>query len=302
MGLRVPSAGPHWEIPAGRHVELPGRGTTFVREIEGPSPDAPAVVLLHGLGATGALNWFSAFRPLAAHFRVVAVDHRGHGRGLRTRRRFRLADCADDVAALADALGIESFIPVGYSMGGPIAQLVWHRHLDRVDGLVLCATSRNFRGRWRERVQFAGLGLLVAGLRVAPRRAVQEVAEQLLIELPDRVDSRWALSELRNHDLRMVLEAAEALGRYTSSDWIGAIDVPVSVVVTADDRLVPARRQVKLAGEIPSAVIHVVDGTHMVAGNDPQRFAETLVEACELVARRSGRHPRRRHPRLRSVG
>lgn len=291
MGLRLPGAARRgWEIPAGRHVELPGRGTTFIREVPGPSDDAPTAVLLHGLGASGALNWFAVFGPLSRHFRVVAIDHRGHARGLRTPRRFRLADCADDVAALADALGLRSIIPVGYSMGGPIAQLVWHRHPDLVDGLVLCATSRNFRGRWRERLQFAGLGLLVAGLRVAPRRAVEEVAEQLSIDVPDE---RWALSELRRHDVRMVLEAAEAIGRFSSREWIADIDVPVSVVVTRDDRLVPARRQVKLAREIPSAVIHVVDGTHLVAGNAPEQFAESVVEACQLVARRSASRPRR---------
>src|SRR4029077_5641554 len=108
----------------------------------------PAVVLLHGWTATGAINWAHCFRPLAERFRVLAIDQRGHGRGIRVPpfRGFRLTDCADDVAALLDALGIERAIIGGYSMGGPVAQLVWRRHADRVTGLVLCATSRNFRG------------------------------------------------------------------------------------------------------------------------------------------------------------
>jgi pimeloyl-ACP methyl ester carboxylesterase len=292
MGLHLPGATRRgWDVPPGRYVELPGRGTTFIRDVAGPSPDAPVVMLLHGLGASGALNWFAAFSPLSAQFRVIAIDHRGHAHGLRTPHRFRLADCADDVAALADELGITSFIAAGYSMGGPIAQLVWRRHPAKVDGLVLCATSRNFRGRWRERLEFAGLGVLVAGLRVLPRRAMEEVAESLPLDVPD---DAWALSELRAHDIRMVLEAAETLGRYSSRDWIGGIDVPVSVVVTDHDRLVPARRQVRLAQEIPSAVIHVVEGTHLIAGNDPERFAESVVEACTLVQARSGKARRRR--------
>ncbi|HEY5695927.1 MAG TPA: alpha/beta fold hydrolase, partial [Acidimicrobiales bacterium] len=86
------------------------------------------------------MNWFPAYDALAEHCRVVALDHRGHGQGIRTARRFRLADCADDAVALADVLGIDRFIPVGYSMGGLIAQLTWHRHPDRVGGLVLGAT------------------------------------------------------------------------------------------------------------------------------------------------------------------
>ena len=280
-----------WTIPPGRHVEVPGRGTTFVREAAGP-PGAPAVILLHGLGATAALNWFSAFEPLSEHFRVVALDHRGHGRGIRSRRRFRLADCADDVVALADVLGIRSFIAVGYSMGGPIAQLIWHRHPERVQGLVMCATSRNFRGRWREGVQFAGLSLLVGGLRLAPRRTLSDLVEELPGDVM-QMNRGLALAELRRNDLRMVLEAAEAIGRFSSRDWISTIDVPVSVVVTAADRLVPVRRQVKLARAIPSAVVHVVEGNHLACGTEPDRFAETLVEACSLVRRRAAAQPPR---------
>ena len=74
-----------------------------MREVAGP-PGAPDLVLLHGLLAVGGLNWFQVFEPLGQHFRVIAPDLRGHGRGLRSRKRFRLADCADDVAALLDEL------------------------------------------------------------------------------------------------------------------------------------------------------------------------------------------------------
>src|SRR5947209_1940927 len=154
-------------ISPGWHLELPGRGTTFVRDLPGP-PGAPVLVLLHGLSATADLNWFPSFFPLGRHFRVVAIDHRGHGRGIRSARRFRLSDCADDVAAMADVLAIDRFIPVGYSMGGPVAQLLWKRHTDRVGGLVLCATSRNFGGRPPERAFFSMLPFVSAAARMTP--------------------------------------------------------------------------------------------------------------------------------------
>src|SRR5262249_60031042 len=109
------------------------------RELAGP-PGAPAIVLLHGWTATADLNWFMCYEGLAEHYRVIAPDHRGHGRGIRSRRSFRLRDCADDAAALCAALGIEQYVAVGYSMGGIVAQLMWHRHRDAVRGLVLAAT------------------------------------------------------------------------------------------------------------------------------------------------------------------
>ncbi|MGH2685153.1 MAG: alpha/beta fold hydrolase, partial [Actinomycetota bacterium] len=246
----------------------------------------PAIFLLHGLGATGGTNFMGAFADLGEHFRVIAPDHRGHGRGLRSGRRFRLADCADDVAAIAAALGITRFLLAGYSMGGPIAQLVWHRHPRQVMGMILCATSRDFRGRWRERLQFGGLGLVASGLSLLPRGG-----ERLVDALPDEVVSdsrRWALGELRRSDPRSIVEAAEALGRFSSRDWIGEVDIPVSVVVTERDRLVPVARQVKLASSIPTAVLHVVDGNHLACGNgSSQLFSALLLEAAQLVLRRS---------------
>src|SRR3954466_4611469 len=144
-GARVSSvrgvAGP--PLPLGRRIDLPRRGTTFVREMQGP-PGAPTVLLLHGWLASAGLNWFTAFEPLAKHFNVIAPDLRGHARGLRTRKIFRLADCADDCAATLEQIGTGPVIVAGYSMGGPIAQLLWRRHRDLVDGMVLSATTMGF--------------------------------------------------------------------------------------------------------------------------------------------------------------
>src|SRR5436190_4969189 len=131
--------------PSGwRVVDVPERGTTYA--YVGPSPTASAetVVLLHGWTATGASNWAATIAALEERYRVVALDHRGHGRGIRGTDPFSLEDCADDVVALLDGLGVRSAIFVGYSMGGPIAQLIWRRHRSRVSGLILLATAADF--------------------------------------------------------------------------------------------------------------------------------------------------------------
>ncbi len=276
-------------VPTGRHVELPGRGTTFVREVAGPR-GAPTVVLLHGLGATGGLNWFPAFGPLAREYRVVAIDHRGHGQGIRT-RRFRLADCADDVAALADVLGLDHVIATGYSMGGPIAQLLWHRHPDRVQGLVLCATARNFRGHPREQAMFALLPGITLAARTTPGPARRLVAARLLetrlAGLPASARD-WVLAELRASDPAALAEAAAAIGRFSSHGWIGDVDVPTAVVVTEHDGLVPPHRQRRLAESIPGATVHPVAGDHAACVTRADRFVPALLAACRSVARRGG--------------
>ena len=102
-------------------------------------------MLIHGVTFTAELNWGKVFAPLARHFHVAAIDLRGHGDGISTGSRFRLEDCADDIAALAQVLGVGRFVAVGYSMGGMVAQLLYRRHPSLLSGLVLCATARNVR-------------------------------------------------------------------------------------------------------------------------------------------------------------
>jgi pimeloyl-ACP methyl ester carboxylesterase len=264
-------------------LELAGRGRTFVRELPGPA-GAPTLLLLHGLGATADLNWFTCYDALGRDFRVVAMDHRGHGRGIRSRSRFRLADCADDAAAVCEALGVDRVVPVGYSMGGPIAQLMWFRHPGLVAGLVLCATSRNFAGHPREQAFFSTLPLVSGAARLVPGTVWRRVGDRAIGRRVDGVPlGAWAASELRRTSPVAVMEAAAALGRFSSHPWIGDVDVPTAVVVTTRDELVPVRRQRRLAASIPGAIVVDVDGDHLACAMAAPKFVPALRDACRRV-------------------
>ena len=274
-------------LPPGGPVELPGRGTTFHRDLPSRAgPGAPTVVLLHGWTATADLNWHPAYRALAEHFRVVALDHRGHGNGIRTARRFRLADCADDAVALLDVLGVDRAIPVGYSMGGLVAQLVWHRHRDRVEGLVLGATARNFRGNRAAIGGFAALSAVATGARLVPPGVRAGAAQRFFDRRPGVSD--WARDQFRAGDPRMILEAGQAMGNFSSHQWIGEVEVPTTVVLTEHDRVVPPHRQQKLADAIPDATVHPVPIDHGGCVLEPAVFVPVLVQACLDVAERAG--------------
>jgi 3-oxoadipate enol-lactonase len=277
-------AGAAWvpDLPPGRALELPGRGRVFVRDVAGP-PGAPVLFLLHGWTATADLNWFPAFEPLSAHFRVVAFDHRGHGRGIRSRRRFRLTDCADDVVAAADALGIDRFVPVGYSMGGPVASLVWRRHPERVQGLVLCATASRFATTRRARTQLAVLGLMAGTSRVLPSRCTRPLFDRLVASRANGLQP-WVVAEIRSADARQVLEAGADLRRFDSRAWISELRIPTSIVVVDGDEVVPTPDQDALARAIPDARVWRIDGGHDVCVRHPRRFTRALVAACNAVA------------------
>jgi 3-oxoadipate enol-lactonase len=273
-------------LPPGAAMELPGRGTTFVRHVEGP-PGAPTLVLLHGWTATADLNWFTSYESLGRQYRVIAIDHRGHGRGIRSKKQFRLEDCADDAVAVCDVLGIDRFVPVGYSMGGPIAQLIWRQHPDRVAGLVLCATSGYFVTSREERMSFLGLSGLAAVARLTPLQARRWLTAQLYLQRKTAQWEPWAVQEASMHDWRMVLEAGKAIGSFSSRPWLNEVDVPTSVVITMRDRVVPVRRQVRLFESIKGAEAFRVDGDHDAVVANSDRFTPTLLRATHSVIERA---------------
>ena len=176
---------PHEMLPA-RTVVVPHRGEFFLRDSGETDPRRPTVMLLHGWIVTADLNWHGAYDALVdAGYRVLAIDHRGHGRGLRAMSRFRLADCAADAAAILRQLEAAPAIVVGYSMGGVIAQLMARDHPDVIRGLVLSATCQHFQDPETRRI-WRWMGVVGLLLGLAPRSFYRGALRNAKIQLNER--------------------------------------------------------------------------------------------------------------------
>jgi 3-oxoadipate enol-lactonase len=279
--------------PLSRLVSLPGRGTTRVWECAGP-PGADTLMLIHGATFTAELNWGRAFGPLARHFRVVAVDLRGHGDGIRPGGWFRLEDCADDLAALAAGLGIDRFAAVGYSMGGMIAQLLYRQHRSVVSGLVLCSTAGNVGGSLA-----AGLAALALPVMatltwwnpVLHVTGADLIGTALIGPIEDPATGQWVRDQLGRTSLPAAISAIQAASAFSSLDWIGGVDVPAAVIVTARDHVVPAHRQRALAQAIPGAAVHELEADHGVCVKAPQLLTSAILQACWSLGLGRGQGP-----------
>ncbi len=270
------------EPPHDRFLELPGRGTTWVLDRPGPGRRAPVALLLHGWRATAASNWDPVLHELGRSHRVVAIDHRGHGRGIRSRDRFSLEDCADDAAAVLRELRIDRAVAVGYSMGGPIAQLLWQRHRPLVSGLVFCATTHDFRVAHPALV--AAAQDIEGAFNTVPR-AIRSLGLRAIAGRISADDHRrtLVLDGLEQHDERAVRQAGWAIGRFRSTGWIDAVDVPAAVVVTERDRIVDPSRQRELADRLPRAEVLPIEAGHLVCVGEPQLFGDSIVDAVHRV-------------------
>ena len=276
------------QLPPGRVVELPGRGEVFVRERLGAAGQ-PAILLLHGWTASADLNWFRAYDAVAPLGRLLAIDHRGHGRGMRSERPFTLEDAADDAAALLRTLDAGPAIVVGYSMGGPIGCLLWERHPDLVRGLVLEATALEWRAHRRERIALRFAGLLELVLRMGRPRGMLDRALRHAVETsPDLAPLQgWLKAELKRGDPTALADAGRALGHYDARPFAGRIDVPAAVVITSKDRLVKPRKQRALAAAIPGATMWDLPADHDACLLAPREFAATTAAAITDVIARS---------------
>lgn len=268
-------------LPPGELIDLPERGRLFVRRTVGP-PGSPTVFLLHGWTVTADLNWYPAFEPLSQRASVVAFDHRGHGQGLPT-RRFKFDDCASDVLAVADALGIDRFVCVGYSMGGAIAQLAARTAPDRITGLVLGATSTSFRGRGLRAVRFALLPVVAAASRLAPIKLRYWGWEQTVFNVIGTNIGRWAQAEILKGNPQALLDAGTELFNFDSSSWITELPMPIAQIRTLGDKVVPDNLQQQLTDAVGDSSAYSYRGGHESVVTDFDSFWGCLSKALDSV-------------------
>ena len=271
-------------MPDGRIVSVPQRGEFFVRYFKHENANAPVVALLHGWTGNADINFFPVYAELARNYSILAVDHRGHGRGLRTHDRFTLEDCADDVVAIMDQLGISSVTAVGYSMGGPIAMLMSKQHSTRVHSLVLCATAlewsatRNERTRWK-------IGRVVSPvfrLLTTPRLIDRYIKGKIPRASSAAILRPWLVSEIRRNDSWTMNQAGRALSKHDARPWAAMLGVPTVSIVTSRDSLVALHKQQALARATQAIVIEI-DGDHLVNWQKPELFTAAVVDAIRRV-------------------
>ena len=276
------------DLPPGQVINLPGRGEVFVRDSGGTS-GSPAVLLLHGWTASADINFFSVYASLAESYRVIALDQRGHGRGMRSMEPFSLEDCADDAAALLEQLGVGRAIVVGYSMGGPVGMLLARRHPGRVAALVMQATALEWRHNVHERAVWRLLPALDVGLRLgAGAGFVAWVIRVAAREAPELGDYRpWLAAEFQRATAHDLVAAGRALSRYDARPWAGQLDIPAAVLVTTRDSLVRAPKQRELAKVLRASVFEI-DADHdlpLAGGGEYARLTRLSVDKLAAASR-----------------
>ena len=140
-------------------------GVTLHYKIINFTDDKPVIVFSNSLG-TDFRIWDDCVADLSADFAILLYDKRGHGLSSLGTPPYAIDDHVSDLAGLIDHLGITSATVCGLSVGGLIAQGLYHKRPHLVNGLILCDTGAKIGDAqmWNDRmavVKEGGLDALV---------------------------------------------------------------------------------------------------------------------------------------------
>lgn len=248
-------------------------------------PDAPWVVLIHGLGYA-RWGWEPVAPALAEHHRVLLLDNRGIGESDAPAGPYTTAELAGDVVAVLDDAGIGHAAVVATSLGGMIAQEFAIRHPDRLDALVLVCTTPggDLAYPFPEQTQrlLAELPELDPreGLERAVRNALSEDASE---ELVDRIMAHRLAAP---PDQTGWQAQAAAAGSHDAGDRLDRIRVPTLVVHGTEDVVVDVRNADVLAGHLPDAEAVLIPGAgHLLFWEEPSEFLRHVEDFLARNAR-----------------
>lgn len=220
----------------------------------------PVLVLLHGAGGN-RLQWPAELRRLKG-VELLAVDLPGHDRS-HGPARDSVDAYAEDVVALLDALQIERVFLLGHSMGGAVGLSLALAHPDRVQGLVLAATSA--------RLPVASALLEGDDATVAERLVEWSWGPGADPTLQEK--HRYALHALDAGTLHTDLTACS---RFDVRGRLNEITAPALVLVGEHDRMVAPRMSHELADGLPNAQRVVFDSGHMLMLEQPQAVVASV--------------------------
>ena len=206
------------------------------------------LILLHGNGED--VSYFEhQTGPFSEHFRVIALDTRGHGQTPRGEAPFTIRQFAEDLLGFMDLHGIGKAHILGFSDGGNIAMIFAMRHPERVGKLIL-----------------DGANLQASGVK--PKY-------QIPIEIGYRIARLFAR---RSPEAR---KNAEMLGLMVNDpdiqpEELVRIQSP-TLVLAGDKDMIKEKHTRLIAESIPGAELCILPGSHFVANRNPEAFNEAVL-------------------------
>ena len=233
------------------------------------------VLLIHGLGSSGQ-DWEYQIPALSAHYQVIVVDVRGHGRSDKPRERYSIPGFSADIVALLDHLQLDQVQVVGLSMGGMIGFQLAVDHPQRLESLTIVNSGPEVKAKGVGDLRQLVTRWLLA--RVFSMKAIGKALGKNLFPKPEQADLRqkialrWAQNEKHAY-----LASFNAIVGWSVQEQLSHIRCP-TLIVTADHDYTPVALKRAYAALIPNAQVVVIENSrHATPLDQPERFNRVLL-------------------------
>ncbi len=257
------------------------------------STEGVPLVLLHGHGNEAHL-WDDFVPCIAPHYRVIAVDQRGHGDSdWDPEGRYDTEYMVADLEILTDALGIERFVLIGFSMGGRVSMSFAGLHPERLAGLVIVDIGPEVDPRGASRISmemksqqapvFANIDEYASMLSLNyPAGQPEALMRMARYALRQRDDGLFELKmDPKMRDERPNDDAARAREEaFSKEQWEALAKIPCPTLVVrgaASDILSPDTADKMVDEVLQNGRLEVVpQAAHSVATDNPKGFEEAV--------------------------
>jgi len=265
-------------------VEINGLDIHFKKMGQGE----PVFMLLHGFVAS-LYSWHAVIDQFSQLGTVIAFDRPGFGLSEHPiswegQNPYSAETQVELVIKLLDHFGVQQAILVGNSAGGTVSLQVTLEHPERVSALILVDPAIYNGGgvpRWVQPIlgtpQMRHLGPLISRQILKRGRDLIKLAWHNSALLPTDMKEYYQKPfQVENWD-RALWEFTLASQATGLSERLDELALPVLVITGDDDRIVPTKQSIRLAGEIPNASLVVInDAGHLPHEEQPQAFMEAV--------------------------
>ena len=206
------------------------------------------LILLHGNGEDCGY-FVHQMEPFAKHFRVIAIDTRGHGQTPRGEASFSIRQFAEDLLDFMNLHQIEKAHILGFSDGGNIPRVFALMHPERVEKLILNGANLNASGVKRKVQIPIEIGYRIAKIFATKSPAARKNAEMLGLMVNDPNVKAEELSCIQN---------------------------PTLVIAGEKDMIKDSHTRL-IAKSIPEAMLSIIPGNHFIANKNPDTFNEVVL-------------------------
>ena len=250
----------------------------YVDDFSAPWREPETVLLLHpAMG--NAQRWFRWMPPLAARYRVVRMELRGHGASQlpRPEDAFSLAQLVGDALQLLDELGLERAHVVGNSAGGYVAQQLAIHHGGRVRTLALYGATPGLKHShaltWIPKVKEVGL-----------RRFLADTIDERFDANADPEVVRWFIEQAGSNDPGFIARFVTHMASHDFMDDLPRIQCPTLIVAAGKERIGHASAYQQMHERIAGSELRLLDtGAHNICDGYPAECVEMLLD---FLARR----------------